>query len=155
MMGIKTLRVLASVAVLAVAGSALADDAATTIKARKDYFHGLGKAMKASGEEFKKSPPSITELQKLAAILDAEAPKLPSHFPAGSGPESGVKTEALADIWAKPDAFRQAAADLATAAHTYNLTAQKGDLAATGAALKAVGAACGACHKQFKAKDEH
>ncbi len=150
-----TFRVLAAVAVMAVAGSAFADDAASIVKSRKDFFHVLGKAAKGSGEEFKKAPPSITEIQKFAAILDAEAPKLPGHFPAGSGPESGVKTEAKADIWAKPDAFRKAAADLAAAAHTYNLAAQKGDLLAAGAAMKAVGGACKACHEEFKAKDEH
>jgi cytochrome c556 len=140
---------------MAVAGSAFAEDAATIVKARKDFFHVIGKAAKDSGAEFKKVPPSITEIQKYAAILDAEAPKLPSHFPAGSGPESGVKTEAKADIWAKPDAFKKAAADLAAAAHTYNLAAQKGDVLAAGAAMKAVGGACKACHEQFKAKDEH
>ena len=150
-----TFRVLAAVAVMAVAGSALAQDAASVEKARKDFFHVLGKAAKGSGEEFKKTPPSIAEIQKFAAILDAEAPKLPSHFPAGSGPESGVKTEAKADIWAKPDAFKKAAADLATAAHNYNLAAQKGDLMAAGAAMKAVGGTCKACHEEFKAKDEH
>ena len=150
-----SLGILAALAVMAVAGSAFAEDAAAVVKARKDYFHVLGKAAKGSGEEFKKSPPSAAEIQKFAAILDAEAPRLSSHFPAGSGPESGVKTEAKADIWAKPDAFRKAAGDLAAAAHTYNLAAQKGDLLAAGAAMKAVGGTCKACHEAFKAKDEH
>jgi cytochrome c556 len=150
-----TLRALVALAVISVAGSAFAEDAASIVKARKDYYHVLGKAAKGSGEEFKKMPPSITEIQKYAAILDAEAPKLLSHFPAGSGPESGVKTDAKAEIWTKPDAFKKAAGDLAAAAHTYNLAAQKGDLLAAGAAMKAVGGTCKSCHEQFKAKDEH
>ncbi len=49
-----SLGILAALAVMAVAGSAFAEDAAAVVKARKDYFHVLGKAAKGSGEEFKK-----------------------------------------------------------------------------------------------------
>jgi cytochrome c556 len=147
------LSLVAAVAVLGFAGAVLADDAASVIKARKDYFHVIGKSMKGSVEELKKPAPAIAELQKFAAVIDGEAPKLASHFPAGSGPETGVKTTAIADIWSKPDAFRKAAADFTAAAHNYSVTAQKGDIASTGAALKALGGTCKACHEQFRHED--
>ena len=86
-----TVRAVAAIAALGFASSALADAAAFQ-KSREDYFHAIGKAAKASNEEFKKPDASIAEIQKLAAAIDALAPKLPAMFPAGSGPETGLKT---------------------------------------------------------------
>ena len=145
----------AAMLVMAVAGSAFALDAASVEKARHDYFHSIGKPNKASSEEFKKPEPSIAEVQKLAATLDGLAPQLLSQFPAGSGPESGVKTGAKAVIWTKPADFKAAADKFATAAHTYNLVAQKGDVAASKAAFYAMGATCKGCHETFRTEEEH
>lgn len=147
-----TVRTIAAVATLAFAGTALAD-AASFQKSREDYFHAIGKAAKASNEEFKKPAPSIAEIQKLAAAIDALAPKEPSMFPAGSGPETGLKTEARAEIWTKWSDFKAAADKFAGAAHNYSLVAQKGDVAAAKAAFYQMGGTCKACHEQFRKED--
>lgn len=136
--------------VLASAVPAFALDAASVEKSRHDYFHQLGKAMKSAGDELKKSEPSMADVKVFAATIDKLAPELASHFPAGSGPDSGVKTETKADIWSRPADFKTAVERFTTAAHTYNTTAQTGDLAATRAARIALGKTCGGCHDNFR-----
>ncbi len=74
-----------------------------------------------------------------------------SHrFPAGSGPDDGIKTHALQTIWTKPDEFKQAAAKLVEEAGKFNALAQAGDVAAIGGGMKALGGACKGCHDKFR-----
>jgi len=150
-----TLRAGAAAIVLATAVSAYALDAASVEKSRHDYFHQVGRAMKGAGDELKKPEPSMTDLKAFAATLDKLAPELPTHFPAGSGPDSGVKTEAKADIWSRPADFQKAADAFAAAAHGFNAAAQTGDVNATRTARMALGKTCGACHDSFRNEEHH
>lgn len=145
----------AALIVLSTAGAALALDAAAVIKARHDFFHSIGKPTKGIKEELSKPTPSIAEIQKYAAAIDAAAPNLPSHFPAGSGIDSGLKTGAKAEIWTKSAEFKKDADGLATAAHALNVAAQKGDVAAIKPAFGAMGGACKTCHDTFRKEEEH
>ena len=81
------------------------------------------------------------------------APRVESWFPAGSGPEDGIKTDALQTVWAKPDEFKQAAAKLVEESAKFNALAQAGDIAAIGEGMKALGGACKGCHDKFREKD--
>lgn len=150
-----TLRVGAAAIVLASAVSAYALDAASVEKARSDYFHQLGRAMKASGDELKKPEPQVADLKTYAATLDKLAPELSTHFPAGSGPDAGIKTEAKADIWSRPADFKKAVDAFTTAAHAYNTKAQTGDVNAIRTARMALGKTCGACHESFRNEEHH
>ncbi|HMA51418.1 MAG TPA: cytochrome c [Magnetospirillaceae bacterium] len=149
-------RVYGLAAVLAVvigSGAALALDAPAAIKERQDFYKDIGKSMKGLGEELKSSSPNVADVKKFAANIDAAAPKVPSFFPAGTGPEAGVKTGAKAEIWQKPDEFKKDAADFATAAHALNVAAQSGDVAAIKDATGKLGEACKACHQTFREKE--
>ena len=150
-----TLRAGAAAIVLATAVSAYALDAASVEKARSDYFHSLGKAMKGAGDELKKPEPSMADVKAFAATLDKLAPELATHFPAGSGPDAGVKTEAKADIWSRPTDFKKAVDAFTTAAHAYNAAAQTGDVGATRTARMALGKTCGGCHDSFRNEERH
>ena len=145
--------VAAAMAVMIGSGAALALDAPAAIKERQDFYKDLGKSMKGVMEEFKKSDPSVADLQKYAAAIDAAAPKVPSLFPAGTGPEAGVKTGAKAEIWQKPDEFKKDAADFAAAAHAFDVSAQSGDVASIKTAGQKLGEACKACHQTFREKE--
>ena len=136
-----------------IATTALALEVKDVIKARHDYFHGVGHAMKDLGAELDKASPSLEAIQKLTAFLDSEAPKLPSQFPQGSGPSSGLKTEAKADIWVKGDEFKKDASDMVSAAHKLNQAAVSKDLIAIKAAKMEFGNSCKTCHQAFKSKD--
>jgi cytochrome c556 len=135
-------------------GGAFAADVGAQIKARQDYFKSIGGAMKGLSDEMKKPAPSTAEVQKFTATLDAQAPKLVSFFPAGTGPESGIKTGSKPEIWQQPAEFKKDAADFVDAAKKLNLAAKSGDIAATKTAAGALGSTCKSCHQAFRSKDQ-
>lgn len=136
-----------AVARLAVAGPA------DQIKARHDYFHTLGGAMKGLNDTLRSPAPARAEILKYTATLNAQAPKLVGYFPAGTGLDSGLKTGAKPDIWQKPAEFNADARALADAAAKLDATAHGDDVAAIKAAMSAVGSACKTCHQTFRQED--
>jgi cytochrome c556 len=84
-----------------------------------------------------------------AKDIMGNADKIVSFFPKGS--ETG-KTKAKPEIWEKPEEFGKAAKNLGKAASELAATAKSGDDAAVTTKVKALGDACGACHKQFRAE---
>ena len=73
----------------------------------------------------------------------------PDHFPAGS--ETGHETEASPKIWENMDDFKAKADKLPADAE--GLLAQlPADKVGVGAAVKALGADCGACHQAYRLK---
>jgi cytochrome c556 len=137
------------------AGAAQSPDVATFMKTRHHHFHDIGSAFKGVMDELKKPDPSIAEIQKFAAVIDGLAPQVPSWFPAGTGPETGIKTQALATVWQKPDEFKKDAAAFTTQAHAFNTAALTGKLDAVRAGARPLGETCKTCHETFRARDEH
>ncbi len=78
--------------------------------------------------------------------------KMASVFPAGSGPESGVKTNALPEIWVSKGDFEKLAANLGAEADKLMAALKANDKTAATAAFAATGGACGACHRTYRAK---
>ena len=78
--------------------------------------------------------------------------KIPTMFPVGSGTAAGVKTAALPEIWANKADFDKLAGNLATEATKLAVALKANDKAAATTAFAATGAACGACHKTYRAK---
>lgn len=74
---------------------------------------------------------------------------LPSRFPAGSD-NNGSK--ALPSVWADRPGFEAAAANAVTAASALRSAAASGDAAATAQAARAMGGACGACHRGYRGR---
>jgi cytochrome c556 len=148
-----TIGVLLAATVLATSGIVAAADpspADEIIKTRQDNFKAMGGAAKAIGDQLKTGAPDkaiVTENAKKIAMLSKE---VPSWFPKGSGPESGVETQAKPEIWTQPADFAAAAAKLPVEADKLVQVAATGDAAAIGDQLKATGATCGGCHKAFR-----
>jgi cytochrome c556 len=128
---------------------------AAVIKARQAHLKEMGGAMKAIGDQLKSGAVDNAAVTTAAGKIDLLAKDLPSWFPAGTGPEAGVKTAAKPEIWAKPADFKAAADRLADEADKLVAVAAMGDAAAIGGQLQATGKACGSCHKQFRVPDEH
>ncbi len=74
---------------------------------------------------------------------------IPSMFPKGT--DKG-DTKALPAIWTDPAGFKKAADEFAAASTKLADAAKAGDADAVAVATKAVGDACGGCHKSFRAK---
>lgn len=142
-----------ALALLATGAAALAAPAGETVRAREANFKQLGKGMKATMDQLKSGSPNLAVIRAAAAQMVPAAQRVPTLFPKGTGPESGVKTEALPEIWTKPAEFRTAADKLVTAATAFKAAADSGDLARIKPAAMALGGTCKGCHDTFRAKD--
>ena len=143
---------LALAAVVAGAGFAQAQGAfADVIAARQAGMKQNGANMGA----IKKGLDAGGDLTSLASNAQGIADfgrKIGASFPTGSGPESGVKTRAMPEIWVSKADFEKAAANLVTQADTLMAALKANDKAAATAAFGATGGTCGACHRTFQAK---
>ena len=83
------------------------------------------------------------------SAISAWGKQIPSLFPPGS--DKG-DTKALPEIWSDNAGFVKDATALVTAADKLTAAAKADDKVAFEAALKDVSAACGACHKAYRAK---
>lgn len=117
---------------------------------RHENFEQLGAAFKTIDDQMKKDAPDMAAIQAAAGTINGFAPKVASWFPAGSGPDDGIKTEALQTIWTKPAEFQQASTRFADEAAKFATVTQTGDKAAIGAGMKALGGTCKDCHDKFR-----
>ena len=139
------------VGILSVASSAQAADSTSIIESRQGKLKKMGGAMKAINEQLKAGEADMAKIQEAAQTLSLNASALADWFPVGSGAESGVKTDALAEIWQSPDKFSSAAKALVTETATLVGLAEQGDTKNLSAQLKAVKDSCSNCHKSFRA----
>ena len=150
---LKTRAVLLAAVILSVSGAALAVDAEAAHKAREEFYKDMAKNFKGLNEALKSGNPDPDDLKKFSAVIGGKAGKIPALFPAGTGPESGVKTGAKAEIWQKWDEFQKDAGAFDGAAGALNAAAQSGDVATVQKATQAVGEACKTCHETFRQKE--
>ena len=130
-------------AMVAASGVAAADviaDRQAGFKKNLENMKAMAAALKA-GE--------VKTMQGHAEAIAAYAATIPSLFPPGSGEGD---TEALPTIWQDWDGFVARAKANGEAADALAKVAAGGDAAAAGAALKALGGTCGACHDRFREK---
>ncbi len=113
----------------------------------------LGAAFKNVNDELKSGTPQPYVIQLSARQINEAAKAQYGWFPAGSGPQPGVKTRAKPEIWTQPAQFKAAQDAFAAQAAAFAKVAATGDAAAIGAQAKQLGAACGACHHQFRAEE--
>jgi len=120
---------------------------AEVIEKRQDAMKGNSanaKAIKAAIES-----KDYATIETKAKDIMGTAEKIPSLFPKDS---TKGKTKAKAEIWEKPDEFAKAAKNLGKAASELAAAAKAKDDAEIGVKVKALGDACGSCHKAFRAE---
>lgn len=145
---------LIATALLALAGCGNPDTpAGRAADQRHENFEAIGAAMKSIGDELKAEASDIAKIKTAATAINGFAPKLPSWFPVGSGPQDGIKTDALAAVWTDAPGFAAAAAKFKDEAAKFAAIAEIGDKAAIGAAMQTLGGTCKGCHDKFKAED--
>ena len=125
--------------------------------AAADVIKGRQAAMMLSGVAMASIKGAIDAGQPLASqrfstrSLARWAHAVPGMFPAGSGPEAGVPSNARAEIWSDRAGFEARAADYAAAADRLAELAAGDDAAAFAEQWTAVRATCQACHDGYKA----
>ena len=122
------------------------------IEARQKNYKQIGKASKAIKDELGKPEPSLAVVEENAGRIAELAARIPAWFPAGTGPEAGVKTEAKAAIWEQKPRFDEGATKLATAARGVVDSAARGDAAATRTAANELTRTCKGCHDSYREK---
>jgi cytochrome c556 len=135
-------------------GAATPADHKAVMHARHEHYEAMGKAMKGVSDQLKARSPSISDIQRHAALMAGYGPQMLSWFPEGSGPEAG-RTRAKAEIWSDAATFRAAAERFGQASAEFNRAAQSGDVEAVKAAMPALGSSCKNCHDRFRGPDDH
>lgn len=121
-----------------------------TIQVRQDNFKAMGRAMKAVSDELRKPSPDLAIIRANAGGLAAASQRVRGHFPAGSGPEAGVRTDALPAIWQRPAEFNASANRLTAATRSLESILRQNSIPAIQAAVGAVGQSCKSCHDNFR-----
>ena len=149
---------LASLALLSAAAgllvAAAGADPKTVIPARQLGMKQIGRAFKGINDQLKGGHEAAA-LKADSRQIATLAPKIPSWFPRGTGPNAGVKTAAKGNIWTSRRDFEAKAAALAKASSALAAAAAKNNDPATLRPLVAqVGGACKACHTTYKRQDD-
>ena len=127
--------------------------AAATIEIRQTKLKELGKSFKTISDQLKGGQ-DLEAITAAAAVVSAQAVDIGDWFPAGSGPESGVETEALAKIWEDADGFAAVVTQFQEAATGLDAAVATGDMAAITAAFQMTGGkGCKACHDSYRLDD--
>ena len=122
--------------------------------AQADVNEKRQKAMKGNSEDVKAIKAAV-ECERLrnggskGQINYGNRRKDTGLFPKGS---TTGKTKAKAEIWEKPDDFSKGAKNLAKASGDLAAAAKAGNADEVNVKLKALGDACGSCHKAFRAE---
>jgi cytochrome c556 len=120
---------------------------ADVIQKRQDAMKGNSEAAKAIKAAVEAKDYATVEAK--AKDIMGTADKIVSLFPKGS---TTGKTKAKPEIWEKSDDFSKAAKNLSKASGDLASAAKAGNDADVGVKVKALGDACGSCHKQFRAE---
>ncbi len=136
------------------AGAAAAHDPQAAYNARHEGYEEIGDHFKAINRELKGDAPSLDKVRQEATGLAQKAAQVPNWFPVGSGPESGTRTRAKADIWTNAQDFQQRSQTLVQTSAAFAQAAQNGDLAAVRAALPALGDSCKQCHERYRGPEK-
>ena len=124
------------------------------IKPRQDKLRDMGGALKAITDELKK--PKVdwdNVIIPNAATIKQRSAYLLNWFPKGSGPEAGVKTNALPAIWQKNDDFTKTGKAMQAEAIKLDQVANSRNLDALRTEAVTMGKACKACHDKFREDD--
>ncbi|MDH3604743.1 MAG: cytochrome c [Candidatus Tectomicrobia bacterium] len=135
---------------LAVTG-ALAQDDAAFLTHRQKVMQSIGGHMGAIGAIMKNKLPYEGTIAAHAQALQMTSTVIEDAF---KKEITAGKTDAKPDIWQDWEKFTAAAKKMGEEAGQLAKVAQSGDMAAVGAQVKALGKACGECHKPFRKPKE-
>lgn len=123
------------------------------IETRQGHLKNYGKAFKTVSDQLKAGNPDVAAIQAAVASLQSESEGMETWFPEGTGPESGVKTDALLVIWETRADFDQKIANFHIAAGELAVAAEGGDIEAIRTAFGNTGGTCKSCHDTYRKDD--
>lgn len=124
------------------------------IQERTNHFKTIGDAFKVIENQVTSGEPDQAKIGSAVKTIAALAPEIPTWFPAGTGPESGFKTNALPEIWAQPEKFTQMHQEFMVEMNKLVTLAAAEPSAELTAQYYTTGVACANCHKPFRTKED-
>lgn len=142
-------RIFAAMALAGLAAPLIATPA-DQVRTRVEGYKALGAAFKAVNDGLRAPAPPAAAMQNAARQIRDAATRQYTWYPAGSGPQSGVKTAAKPGIWAQAPRFRQLQDGFAGQSAALQRAVGTGDANAMRAAARSLGGSCKACHDEFR-----
>jgi len=136
---------------VAAAGTAYAQLAPKdAVSVRVNAYRETGAAFKNINDQLKSGSPVKIMMRSSARTIAGAARDQHTWFPAGSGPEAGVKTKAKPAIWTDTAGFGAAQARFQREADLMVKVVETGDATQMQKQAKALGQACASCHSKFR-----
>lgn len=123
---------------------------ADIVRTRIAGYRELGAAFKAINDGLRAEPQTILIQQSARQVRNA-ASEMPAWFPAGSGPQPGIKTAAKPEIWSQSAKFKTSQNAFVAQAGKFQLATNSGNVAAMRIEARKLGATCKGCHDSFRA----
>jgi cytochrome c556 len=127
---------------------------ADVVKARQKGLKTLGAAFKTIRDELHGDSPDAAKIRSAAADITNTAGAIGKWFPAGTGPDSGVKTDAKPEVWADAAGFAAAQDAFVREANKWTQLANSTDVSAWKEGAASLGQSCKGCHDKYRVKKE-
>jgi cytochrome c556 len=131
-----------------------AASAAEVVKARQKGLKALGAAFKAIRDELKGESPDAAKIREASADITQAAGAIDKWFPAGTGSDSGVKTDAKPEVWTDPAGFATAREAFVREANKWAQLGNSTDASAWKEGAASLGQSCKGCHDKYRVKKE-
>jgi len=120
------------------------------IAARQSNLKDLGGAFKTIRDQLRVSKPNLSEIKLAAQQIKDLVGDQHHWFPKGTGPESGIETDAKPEIWTDPTGFAAAQKEFGEQAPKLLALASAEDLAGLKSQVGVVGQTCKGCHDKYR-----
>ena len=128
--------------------------AAEVVKARQQGLKTLGAAFKTIRDELRGDSPDAAKIRSAAADITHAASAIGKWFPSGTGPDSGVKTDAKPEVWTNwPDFSKRMNEFAQKTAEVAKIAREKGKEAAMTNVLDAL--PCKPCHEKYRTEKKN
>ncbi|MCB2076271.1 MAG: cytochrome c [Novosphingobium sp.] len=139
---------------IATAAVALAASPTAETRTRIAGYRALGAAFKSANDLIRRRDHTSPKLREAAATIVSSAKSQYRWYPSSSGPKSGLKTAAKAEIWSNPGEFRKLQDRFLTQAQAFQAATASNDPARIRTEVRKLGASCKACHDRFRNSDD-
>ena len=130
------------------AGDLLAQsNGAAVVKQRQDEMKQMQRAFDPMIAIFKGENPNVVDAAASAETINTNARKILDNFPEGTGRDAISESRAKPELWLEYAEFQSAAGKLVEESGKLVDVAGTGDLEAYKTQFKALGTACGGCHR--------
>ena len=127
---------------------------AEVVKTRQQGLKALGAAFKTIRDELKTDSPNAAKIHGAAADITHAASAFDKWFPAGTGPDSGLKTDAKPEVWTDAAGFASARDAFVREASKWAQLGNSTDPSAWKEGAASLGQSCKGCHDQYRVKKE-